>query len=147
MNTSVRSCAVRSGQHIAAGVRLVVAQEKDAPADAHAALSSRYEDLKWQAIVPELGNDSQQISVVHIDPKTHATQLFIRTHKKMHVPMHWHNANETHTMVLGTAVFEHEGKREKLGAGGFHYIPAKMPHQAWTPKGRLFSLLLTARGT
>jgi len=32
----------------------------------------------------------------------------------MHVPMHWHSANETHTMIQGTAVFEHEGKRESL---------------------------------
>jgi len=114
---------------------LIAAQEKDAPPDAHAAISTRYEDLKWQAIVPELGNDSPQISVVHVDARTHATQLFIRTPKKMHVPMHWHSANETHTMVLGTAVFEHEGKREKLGPGGFNYIPAKMPHQAWTSEG------------
>jgi mannose-6-phosphate isomerase-like protein (cupin superfamily) len=114
---------------------LIVAQDKDAPADAHQALSARYEDLKWQAIVPELGNDSPQISVVHVDPKTHATQLFIRTPKKMHVPMHWHSANETHTMVLGTAVFEHQGKRETLGPGGFNYIPAKMAHQAWTSEG------------
>jgi mannose-6-phosphate isomerase-like protein (cupin superfamily) len=111
------------------------AQEKNAAVDAHAAISARFEDLKWQAIVPELGNDSPQISVVHVDPNTHATQLFIRTPKAMHIPMHWHSANETHTMILGSAVFEHEGKQEKLGPGGFNYIPAKMAHQAWTTEG------------
>jgi hypothetical protein len=30
----------------------------------------RYEDLKWQAIVPELGDESPQISILHVDPKT-----------------------------------------------------------------------------
>jgi mannose-6-phosphate isomerase-like protein (cupin superfamily) len=99
------------------------------------AMSARYEDLKWQAIVPELGNDSPQISILRVDPKTSATQLLIRTPKKMHVPMHWHSANETHTMIQGTAVFEHEGKREELGPGGFNYIPAKMQHQAWISEG------------
>lgn len=99
------------------------------------AMSARYEDLKWQAIVPELGNDSPQISILRVDPKTSATQLLIRTPKKMHVPMHWHSANETHTMIQGTAVFEHEGKREELGPGGFNYIPAKMQHEAWISEG------------
>jgi mannose-6-phosphate isomerase-like protein (cupin superfamily) len=99
------------------------------------AMSARYEDLKWQTMVPELGNDSPQISILRVDPKSSATQLLIRTPKKMHVPMHWHSANETHTMIQGTAVFEHEGKREELGPGGFNYIPAKMQHQAWTSEG------------
>jgi hypothetical protein len=57
----------------------------------------------WQMIVPELGNDSPQISILRVDPKTSATQLLIRTPKTMHIPMHWHSANETHTMIQGTA--------------------------------------------
>src|SRR5712692_11830631 len=99
------------------------------------AMSARFEDAKWQTMVPELGNDSPQISILRVDPKTNATQLLVRTPKKMHVPIHWHSANETHTMIQGTAVFEHEGQREQLGPGGFNYIPAKMQHQAWTSEG------------
>ena len=106
-----------------------------ATSGASQAMSARYEDLKWQTMVPELGNDSPQISILRVDPKTGATQLLIRRPKKMHVPMHWHSANETHTMIQGTAIFEHEGKREELGPGGFNYIPAKMQHQAWTSEG------------
>jgi quercetin dioxygenase-like cupin family protein len=106
-----------------------------ATGNASQAMSARYEDLKWQTMVPELGNDSPQISILRVDPKTSATQLLIRTPRKMHVPIHWHSANETHTMIQGTAVFEHEGKREQLGPGGFNYIPAKMQHQAWTSEG------------
>lgn len=115
-----------------------------AAGDASQAMSLRYEDLKWQAMVPELGNDSPQISILRVDPTSHATQLLIRTPKKMHVPAHWHSANETHTMIQGTAVFEHDGKREQLGAGGFNYIPAKMQHQAWTSDGSL--VLITVDG-
>jgi len=99
------------------------------------AVSARYEDLKWLTMVPELGNDSPQISILRVDPNTNATQLLIRTPRKMHVPMHWHSANETHTIIQGTIVFEHEGKSEQLGPGGFNYIPAKMQHQAWTSEG------------
>jgi mannose-6-phosphate isomerase-like protein (cupin superfamily) len=136
MNSSVRKVVLYGvGIALAAAYSVAVAQEANPPMDAHAALSMRFEDLKWQAIVPELGNDSPQISVVHVDPRTRATQLFIKTPKKMHIPMHWHSANETHTMILGSAVFEHDGKREKLGPGGFNYIPAKMAHQAWTTEG------------
>jgi len=95
------------------------------------AMSAPYENLQWQIIVPELGADSPQISILRVDPKTHATQLLIRVPNKLHVPMHWHTANETHTVIKGTWVFEHEGGRDQLGVGGFNYIPAKMPHQAW----------------
>jgi len=106
-----------------------------ATSNASQATSARYEDLVWQPIVPELGNDSPQISILRVDPKTNATLLLIRTPKKMHIPAHWHSANETHTIILGTAVFEHEDQREQLGPGGFNYIPAKMQHQAWTSDG------------
>jgi hypothetical protein len=75
------------------------------------AMSARYEDLMWQTMVPELGDDSPQISILRVDPKTNATHLLIRTPKKMHVPMLWHSANETHTMIQGSAVFEYEGER------------------------------------
>jgi len=96
------------------------------------ALSARFEDLQWQPIVPELGDVSPQLSVLRVDPKTHATQLLIRMPKRMHVPMHWHSANETHTMIKGTMVFEHDGQRHELGPGGFNYLPARTHHQAWS---------------
>jgi len=98
----------------------------------HRSLSTGYEDLQWQPIVPELGADSPQISILRVDPNTQATQLLIYMPKQMHVPMHWHSANETHTVIKGTMVFEHEGQRHELRAGGFNYLPARMHHQAWS---------------
>jgi quercetin dioxygenase-like cupin family protein len=94
-------------------------------------MGARYEDLQWQTIVPELGADSPLISIVRVDPVTQATYLLIRVPKQIHVPMHWHSANETHTVIRGNWTFEHEGMRHQLGPGGFNYIPAKMRHQAW----------------
>ncbi len=95
-------------------------------------LHARYGDLQWQPIVPELGADSPQVSILRVDDKTHATHLLIRMPKRMHVPMHWHSANETHTVIKGTMVFEHDGQRHELGPGGFNYVPARTPHQAWS---------------
>ncbi len=106
-------------------------------AKAGQAMDASYEDRPWQTIVPELGADSPQISILRVDPVTQATQLLIRVPKQMHVPMHWHSANETHTVIRGSWTFEHEGMRHQLGPGGFNYIPAKMPHQAWASNDAL----------
>lgn len=102
------------------------------PSDMNNVLTTPYEDLRWQPIVPELGNDSPQMAILHVDPRTGATQLIIRCSKSMHIPIHWHSANETHMIVKGSAVFEHDGKRMHMGPGSFNFMPAKMPHEAWT---------------
>ena len=47
---------------------------------------------KWDKIVPDLGENSPEICILHIDPKTHATSLLIRTPKAIHVRKHWHTA-------------------------------------------------------
>jgi quercetin dioxygenase-like cupin family protein len=103
-----------------------------APPDAGASgRHARLDDLEWQIMVPELGADGPQAAILRVDPKTQATQLLIRMPKAMHVPVHWHSANETHTVIKGTMVFEHGGQPHELGPGGFNYIPARTPHQAW----------------
>src|SRR5687767_1299353 len=63
----------------------------------HHAINVRFEDLKWEKIVPELGDKSSEIAILRVDPKTKATHLMIRVPKDVHVPMHYHTANETHT--------------------------------------------------
>ena len=126
-------------------VAVLSAQGPGTPAKAGEAMGTRYEDAKWQTIVPELGADSPQISILRVDPASHATQLLIRVPKQVHVPMHWHSANETHTVIRGQWTFEHEGAREELGPGGFNYIPAKMHHQAWASDDAL--VFITVDGT
>src|SRR5437764_9134516 len=90
-------------------------------------------DLKWDKILPDLGANSPEISILHIDPKTHATSLLIRTPKAIHVRRHWHTANESHTIIRGTATLACDGKRAEIGPGGFNFMPAKMVHEAWLP--------------
>jgi mannose-6-phosphate isomerase-like protein (cupin superfamily) len=94
-------------------------------------------DLKWNKILPDLGENSPEICFLHIDPKTHATGLLIRTPRAIHVRKHWHTANETHTIISGKAVFACDGKRMELSPGGFNYMPAKMVHEAWLPANSL----------
>jgi mannose-6-phosphate isomerase-like protein (cupin superfamily) len=98
---------------------------------------AKYEDLKWNPILPDLGDSSPEICILHVDPKTQATKLMIRTPKAIHVRKHWHTANESHTMIQGTSAFACDGKRIELGPGSFNYMPAKMVHEAWLPAGSL----------
>jgi quercetin dioxygenase-like cupin family protein len=96
-------------------------------------LSVKFENVKWQKMFPDWGVVSPEIAILHVDPKTQATQLLIRTPKRMYVSRHWHTANETHTILAGTWAFECDGKREELSQGSFNYIPSKKVHQAWAP--------------
>jgi len=107
----------------------------------------RFQDIKWEKIMPDLGEASPEISILHIDPSTQATQLMIRVPKNFHVMPHWHNANETHTVINGTFIIQHEGTdREELGAGSFNYIPGKMVHEAWTKPDGGALLFITVDG-
>ena len=106
-------------------------------ADTPEAIFRNYSDFKWAKILPDLGKDSPEICILHVDPDTQATKLTIRTPKGIHVRKHWHSANETHTMILGTATFQCDGKKVRLGPGAFNYFPAKMVHEAWLPAGSL----------
>jgi quercetin dioxygenase-like cupin family protein len=96
-----------------------------------------FKDLKWDRILPDLGEASPEICVLHVDPKTKATKLMIRTPKGIHIRKHWHSANETHTIIKGIARFECDGKRSDLGPGSFNYMLAKIVHEAWLPADSL----------
>lgn len=106
-----------------------------AKADMPEAVFKNYKDLKWDKILPDLGESSPEVCILHVDPKTKATKLLIRTPKGIHIRKHWHTANETHTMIVGTATFACDGKRIEQGPGSFNYLPAKMEHEAWAPAG------------
>ena len=82
-----------------------------AKADMPEAVFKNYKDLKWDKILPDLGASSPEICILHVDPKTKSTKLLMRTPKGIHIRKHWHRANETHTMIVGTAEFACDGKR------------------------------------
>jgi quercetin dioxygenase-like cupin family protein len=83
-------------------------------------------------MVPELVERSPEITILRVDPKTKATHLMIRVPADLHIPKHWHTANETHTVIKGRLILECEGKRQTLGQGSWNYMPSKMAHEAWT---------------
>ena len=105
---------------------------------------SDFKDLKWDKILPDLGDSSPEICVLHVDPTTKATKLMIRTPKAIHIRKHWHSANETHTIIKGIAKFECDGKRSEMGPGSFNYMPAKMVHEAWLPADSLTFITVDA---
>lgn len=111
-------------------------------AEAHA-MNVVYRDIQWHKMVPELGDKSPEIAILHVDPASKATQLMIRVPRNTHVPQHWHSANETHTIVKGAFIMECEGKREVLNQGSFNYVPARMQHEAWTKPNEGALLFIT----
>src|SRR5438132_14136604 len=71
-------------------------------------------DLKWDKIIPELGENSPEICFLRVDPKTHPTSLLIRTSKAIHIRKHSHTANESHTMISGKAILASEANQTYL---------------------------------
>ena len=84
----------------------VGAQTGAVPAHDRVAHFDKYEDMKWEKLVPAEGERSPEITILHVDPVTGASQLMIRSPKNYHAPRHWHTANETHLVVSGN--FYHE---------------------------------------
>ena len=117
--------------------RMHRAEPKPGGPSAEEPIFLRSEDLTWKPIIPDLGARSPQIAILHVDQATQATQLMIRTPAAIHVRKHWHTANETHTLLRGTAVLQCEGHRAELGPGSFNFMPAKMVHEAWLPANSL----------
>jgi len=101
------------------------------------AIFKNYKDIKWDKILPDLGESSPEICILHVDPPSKATKLLIRTPKGIHIRKHWHSANETHTVILGTPEFACDGKRIAQEPGSFNFLPAKMVYEAWVPAGAL----------
>src|SRR4051794_30560210 len=97
------------------GAAQVSAQQPRASHDQ--AIYLKFPDITWDKIVPELGDRSPEIAILHVDPSTQATKLMIRVPKDFHVPKHWHTANETHTIVSGTFIMQQRRTAGGVGAG------------------------------
>ena len=107
----------------------------------------KYQDLKWERLRPELGANSAKITILHVDPKSGATQLMIWSPKNYHAPKHWHTANETHTVISGTFIMQHDGgQKEALGPGSYNRMPSKMIHEAWSPPDEENLVFITVDG-
>ena len=110
------------------------------------AVNVEYDKIQWTAMVPEMGENSPMRAVLHEHPVTHSSQFLIRMPPNFHVPAHYHTVNETHTVIEGTFIVQVDGKRTPLKAGGFNYTPARMVHEAWTPKDQGALIFVTVDG-
>ncbi|MGA7220516.1 MAG: cupin domain-containing protein [Candidatus Sulfotelmatobacter sp.] len=116
------------------------------PSGSDAAISLDYSQLQWTPMVPEMGSSSPMRAVLHEHPTLHSSQFLIRLPPNFHVPAHYHTVNETHTVIEGSFIIQVDGKRTELQPGGFNYTPAKVVHEAWTPKDKGALIFVTVDG-
>ena len=91
-------------------------------------------DIKWRPRRP-----GAEIAVVAGHPDIPGAPFVMRMRYTgvVRVPPHWHPTDEHITVLSGTFVMgmgeksEERGTRE-LSAGAFAWVPAKMPHYAWS---------------
>lgn len=100
------------------------------------------EDLKWEKMLPDLGEDSPLFSILRVDPKTKATTLIVEFPKAIYIPKHTHKKSETHIILGGSHIFEHNGKRFDVKENGYIYMPGKFVHEAWIPAGSRVIIVL-----
>lgn len=99
-------------------------------------------DLKWEKMLPDLGEDSPKFAILRVDPKTKATTLTIEFPKAIYIPKHTHEKSETHFILGGSHLFQHGGKRYEVKEHGYIYMPGKFVHEAWIPAGSKVVIIL-----
>ncbi len=99
-------------------------------------------DLKWEKMLPDLGDSSPIFTILRVDPKTKATTLMIEFPKAIYIPKHTHKKSETHIILGGSHVFENDGKRYDVKENGYIYMPGKFIHEAWVPAGSKAVIIL-----
>jgi len=100
------------------------------------------DDLKWEKMLPDLGDDSPRFSILRVDPKTTVTTLAIEFPKAIYIPKHTHEKSETHIILGGSHLFESKGKRYEVKENGYIYMPGKFAHEAWVPAGSKAVIIL-----
>lgn len=99
-------------------------------------------DMSWEMMLPELGESSPLFSILRVDPITEATTLMIQFPKTIYIPKHTHEKSETHLILGGSHLFEHEGQRFDVRNNGYIYMPGKFVHEAWVPAGSKAVIIL-----
>jgi len=88
--------------------------------------------IEWHQIIPRLGDRSPRHAVLHQDSSTGAATMLVWLPCDFHVPEHWHTASEKHYILQGKLIIQCPTGEAELVPGAFNYMPARMPHQAWT---------------
>jgi quercetin dioxygenase-like cupin family protein len=93
-------------------------------------------DLKWGDAPPVLPRGAK-IAVLNGDPfKPGQYTLRLSLPANYRLPPHWHTLNENLTIVSGTFYVgmgdKTTGHAHEVRTGGYHYLPAKQHHYAFT---------------
>ena len=94
-------------------------------------------DLKWGAAPPALPKGAK-IAVLYGDPfKSGPFVVRLMAPAGYLIPPHWHSQTENLTVIsgvlnLGEGDQVDKGHAHALKAGGYHYLPAKAHHYAFT---------------
>lgn len=81
-------------------------------------------DSKW-----EHGPSGSESVTLREDPATGATELFARYPAGHVFPPHWHSSNERVMLIEGRMSIRDGGAGKFLDAGGFAFLPAKVPQE------------------
>jgi quercetin dioxygenase-like cupin family protein len=94
-------------------------------------------DIKWQNAPPSLPKGAK-VGVLHGDPgKPGPFVMRLKAPAGFKIPPHWHSHDENLTIISG-ALYLGIGDKQKGGdahalkTGGYHYLPAKTHHYAFT---------------
>ncbi len=94
-------------------------------------------DIKWGDAPPSLPKGAR-IAVLYGDPgKSGPFVIRLMAPAGYKIPPHWHTQAENLTVVSGTLYLERGDKAatsrsHALNAGGYHYLPGKAHHSAFT---------------
>lgn len=94
-------------------------------------------DIKWEPAPPNLPKGAK-VAVLYGDPSKPGPYVVrLMTPASYKIPAHWHPGAENLTVISGTFYLGfgekvEPAKAHALKAGGFHQVPAKTPHFAFT---------------
>jgi quercetin dioxygenase-like cupin family protein len=106
-----------------------------AQGDAHSLMAPK--DMKWGPAPPSLPKGAK-VTVLQGDPgKSGPFVLRLMTPGAYAIPPHWHSQDEQLTVISGTFYLGLGDKVDAkkatgLPAGGFHFLPAKAQHYAFS---------------
>lgn len=95
--------------------------------------AQRHDDpnLKWNPCPPVFPKGCE-VAVLHGDPATGASNVFLRIPAGYKFPRHSHTSPEHVVLVAGTLVVRSDGEQRSttVRTGAFAYIPGKTNHDA-----------------
>jgi quercetin dioxygenase-like cupin family protein len=107
-------------------------------------IAKNKEDLFWERMLPDLGQDSPVFAILRVDPRTNATTIMIHFPSALHIPRHTHEKSETHIILGGSHLFEHNESRKRFDVRehGYIHMPGEFVHEAWVPAGSKAVIIL-----